>query len=217
MATRARKRDVLPVDAEFDRRMMAAALRLGRNNLGHTKTNPSVGCVLVRSDGDARVIVGRGWTAVGGRPHAEKEARAAAGAAAKGATAYVTLEPCAHEGDVPPCAEALVAAQVARVVTAMEDPDPRTAGKGHARLAAAGISVTTRVLEAEAMRAHSGHIARIRKGRPHVTLKLAVSADGMIGKRVGERMIITGMPAFEAVQAMRTTFDIVMVGIGTVM
>jgi diaminohydroxyphosphoribosylaminopyrimidine deaminase/5-amino-6-(5-phosphoribosylamino)uracil reductase len=216
MATRARKRDAVPVDPDFDRRMMAAALRLGRNNLGHTGTNPAVGCVIVRTAGDARVVVGRGWTAIGGRPHAEKEALAAAGKAAKGATAYVTLEPCAHDGDVPPCSEALVEAQVARVVTAIEDPDPRTAGKGHARLIAAGIPITTGVLAVEAARAHSGHIARIRKGRPHVTLKLAVSADGMIGKRVGERMIITGMPAFEAVQAMRTTFDVVMIGIGTV-
>src|ERR1044072_4294456 len=101
MATGARKRDVVPGDAEFERGMRAAALRVGRNNLGHTKTNPSVGCVLVRTDGDARVIVGRGWTAVGGRPHAAKEALADEGAAAKGATAYVTLEPCAHDGDGP--------------------------------------------------------------------------------------------------------------------
>src|SRR5437868_6108270 len=165
MATRARKRDELAIDPEFDRRMMAAALRLGRNNLGHTGTNPAVGCIIVRSDAEARVVVGRGWTAVGGRPHAEKEALATAGEAARGATAYVTLEPCAHDGKVPPCSEALVEARVARVVTAIEDPDPRTAGKGHARLSAAGISVTTGVLAGEAARAHSGHIARIRKGR----------------------------------------------------
>lgn len=218
MALRLRKAATVPViDTEFDRRMMAAALRLGARNLGHTGTNPAVGCVIVRSDGDARIVVGRGWTAVGGRPHAEKAALAEAGKAAKGGTVYVTLEPCAHEGQVPPCAEALVAAGVARVVSAMEDPDPRTAGKGHGLLAKAGIAVTTGVLSEQAARAHSGHIARIKRGRPHVTLKLAVSADGMIGKRVGERMIITGMPAFEAVQAMRTTYDVVMVGIGTVM
>ena len=216
MAARAKKAAPAPVDPEFDRRMMAAALRLGRRNLGRTGTNPAVGCIIVRTDGDARLVVGRGWTAESGRPHAEKEALAEAGKAAKGATAYVTLEPCAHEGRVKPCAQALADAGVARVVTAMEDPDPSTAGQGHALLEKAGIAVTTGVLAEAAARAHSGHIARIKKGRPHVTLKLAVSADGMIGKRVGERMIITGMPAFEAVQAMRTTFDVVMVGIGTV-
>ncbi len=217
MATRARKPGVPRVDAEFDRRMMASALRLGRRNLGHTGTNPSVGCIIVRQDGDDAIVVGRGWTAIGGRPHAEKEALAEAGKLANGATAYVTLEPCAHEGSVLPCAAALATAGVARVVTAMEDPDPRTAGKGHAMLTAAGVALTTGVLQSEAAALNSGHIARIRKNRPHVTLKLAVSADGMIGKRVGERMIITGMPAFEAVQTMRTTFDVVMVGIGTVM
>jgi diaminohydroxyphosphoribosylaminopyrimidine deaminase/5-amino-6-(5-phosphoribosylamino)uracil reductase len=217
-AARAKKTQApAPIDAEFDRRMMAAVLRLGRRNLGHTGVNPAVGCVIVRESGGDRVVVGNGWTAVGGRPHAEKEALAAAGKAAKGATVYVSLEPCAHEGKVPPCAEALVKAGVARVVTAMEDPDPRTAGRGHALLTAAGIAVTTGVLAAEAAAAHSGHVARIRHGRPHVTLKLAVSADGMIGKKVGERMIITGMAAFDAVQTMRTTFDVVTVGIGTVM
>jgi diaminohydroxyphosphoribosylaminopyrimidine deaminase/5-amino-6-(5-phosphoribosylamino)uracil reductase len=218
MATRAKKATgPLQVDAEFDRRMMAAALRLGRRNLGRTGANPAVGCILVRGEGGARIVVGRGWTAAGGRPHAEKEALAEAGKAARGATAYVTLEPCAHEGEVIPCAAALAKAGVARVVTAMEDPDPRTSGQGHERLRQAGIAVTTGVLASQAAEAHSGHIARIKKHRPHVTLKLAVSADGMIGKRVGERVIITGMAAFDAVQAMRTTFDVVMVGIGTVM
>ncbi len=205
------------IDPEFDRRMMAAALRLGRRNLGQTSPNPAVGCVIVRTDGDAPVVVGRGWTAVGGRPHAEKEALKEAGAAAEGATVYVTLEPCAHKGRVKPCSEALVAAKVARVVSAMADPDPRTQGKGHALLEEAGIAVTTGVLAEEAARAHSGHIQRITKGRPHVSLKLAVSADGMIGTRGGERMIITSAEAFTAVQAMRTDFDLVMVGIGTVL
>lgn len=204
------------IDPEFDRRMMAAALRLGRRNLGQTQTNPAVGCLIVRTDGDAPVVVGRGWTAVGGRPHAEKEALKEAGAAAAGATVYVTLEPCAHKGRVKPCSEALVAAKVARVVSALVDPDPRTQGKGHAVLEAAGIAVTTGVLAEEAAWAHSGHVQRIAKGRPHVTLKLAVSTDGMIGTRGGERMIITGIEAFAAVQAMRTSFDLVMVGIGTV-
>ena len=205
------------IDPEFDRRMMAAALRLGRRNLGQTSPNPAVGCVIVQTRGGEPVVVGRGYTAIGGRPHAEKEALKEAGAKAEGATVYVTLEPCAHKGRVKPCSEALVAARVARVVTAMVDPDPRTQGQGHAVLEAAGIAVTTGVLAEDAARAHSGHIQRITKGRPHVTLKLAVSADGMIGTRGGERMIITSAEAFTAVQAMRTDFDLVMVGIGTVL
>ncbi len=209
------RRNTAPVDPEFDRRMMAAALRLGRRNLGQTHPNPAVGCIIVRTDGATPVVVGRGFTAVGGRPHAEKEALKEAGARAEGATVYVTLEPCAHKGRVKPCSEALVAAKVARVVSAMVDPDPRTQGKGHAVLEEAGIAVTTGVLAAEAARAHSGHIQRITKERPHVTLKLAVSADGMIGTRGGERMIITSEAAFTAVQAMRTDFDLVMIGIGT--
>lgn len=207
----------IAIDAEFDRRMMASALRLGRRNLGQTHPNPAVGCVLVQNVGGQQIVVGHGWTATGGRPHAEAAALAAAGEAARGATAYVTLEPCAHQGRAGPCADALIAAGVGRVVTAMADPDPRTAGHGHSRLEAAGISVTTGVLAEEAARAHAGHIARVTKGRPAVTLKLAVSADGMIGKRAGERMIVTGKPAFDAVQIMRSEFDAVMVGIGTVL
>lgn len=205
----------ISIDAEFDRRMMAAALRLGRYNLGQTHPNPAVGCIIVKTEGNDRVVVARGWTAAGGRPHAEREALTAAGAAAKGATAYVTLEPCAHQGRAKPCSEALIAAGVARVVTALEDPDPRTAGQGHAKLKDAGIAVTTSVLAEEAALAHSGHINRVTKGRPHVTLKLAISADGMIGRRAGERMIVTGKGAFDIVQMMRTEFDVVMIGIGT--
>jgi diaminohydroxyphosphoribosylaminopyrimidine deaminase/5-amino-6-(5-phosphoribosylamino)uracil reductase len=139
----------------------------------------------------------------------------AAGAAAKGATVYVTLEPCAHKGRAKSCSQALVDAGVSRVVGAITDPDPRTSGKGFALLEEAGVAVTTGVLADEAARAHSGHIARVTKGRPHVTLKLAVSADGMIGTRGGERMIITGQPAFDTVQTMRTTFDVVMIGSNT--
>ncbi len=217
MPARRARPEPLPIDPELDRRMMAAALRLGRRNLGRTSPNPAVGCIIVRTDGDSAVVVGRGWTAAGGRPHAEKEALKEAGTAAAGATAYVTLEPCAHTGRAKSCTQALVDAGVGRVVTAMVDPDPRTQGKGHAALEAAGIAVTTGVLADEAARAHSGHIQRIARGRPHVTLKLAVSADGMIGTRGGERMIITDKEAFDAVQAMRTTFDAVMVGIGTVL
>lgn len=204
-----------PIDPALDRRLMAAALRIGRRNLGRTGTNPAVGALIVRPDGTPTVI-GRGWTAVGGRPHAETQALAEAGDAARGATAYVTLEPCAHEGQTPPCAEALVVAGVARVVTTMTDPDPRVSGKGLRILKAAGIEVTSGVLEAEATLAHGGHIRRVTAGRPWVTLKLAISADGMIGRRVGERMMVTGPPAIDRVHAMRSEYDGIMIGIGTV-
>ncbi|MCW5695498.1 MAG: bifunctional diaminohydroxyphosphoribosylaminopyrimidine deaminase/5-amino-6-(5-phosphoribosylamino)uracil reductase RibD [Bauldia sp.] len=204
-------------DAGLDRRYMAAALRLGRANLGRTFPNPAVGALIVRHEPSGPRIVGGGWTAAGGRPHAEVEALAEAGEEARGATAYVTLEPCAHEGHTPPCANALVAAGVSRVVTAIADPDPRVSGRGHAILEAAGIAVTTGVLAADARLAHGGHISRVTRGRPWVILKLAVSADGMIGRREGERMIITGRPAFERVQAIRSECDAVMVGIGTVL
>lgn len=203
------------LDPDADRRFMASALRLGRRNLGQTFPNPAVGALIVRTDEDGPVIVGRGWTAAGGRPHAETIALDEAGEAARGATVYVTLEPCAHSGETPPCAQALIDAGVARVVSAMEDPDSRVAGEGYSLLAQAGVAVTTGILADEAARAHAGHILRVTKGRPHVTLKLAVSADGMIGRREGERMIITGKDAFDAVQAMRTESDAVMIGIGT--
>jgi diaminohydroxyphosphoribosylaminopyrimidine deaminase/5-amino-6-(5-phosphoribosylamino)uracil reductase len=203
------------IDRELDRRFMAAALRLGRRNLGRTYPNPAVGAIVVRNDAAGEVIVGRGWTAPGGRPHAETIALTEAGAAAQGATAYVTLEPCSHQGKTPPCADALIAAKVARVVTAMPDPDPRVNGLGHARLEAAGIAVTTGVLADEAAVVHAGHIIRVTRNRPHIVLKLAVSADGMIGRREGERMIISGRAAFETVQTMRVESDAAMIGIGT--
>jgi len=199
-----------------DRRYMAAALRLGARQLGQTGRNPAVGCIIVGGERRQRVVLGHGVTAVGGRPHAERQALREAGDAARGATVYVTLEPCAHGGE-DSCSHSLAEAGVARVVTAMEDPDPRTAGAGHAHLTTAGVALTTGVMSEEARRAHSGHIARITKQRPHVTLKLAVSADGMIGTRDGERMIITGKPAFDTVQAMRARHDVLMVGIGTVL
>jgi diaminohydroxyphosphoribosylaminopyrimidine deaminase/5-amino-6-(5-phosphoribosylamino)uracil reductase len=202
-------------DPELDRRMMAAALRLGRRNLGQTYPNPAVGALVVRIEEGSPIVVARGWTARGGRPHAEVVALEAAGERAKGATVYVTLEPCSHHGRTPPCADALVAAGVARVVSAMADPDPRVSGQGHKRLEDAGIAVTSGVLTDAAAKAHAGHVTRVTKGRPHVTLKLAVSADGMIGRRAGERMIITSPPSLEAVQAMRAESDAIMVGIGT--
>jgi diaminohydroxyphosphoribosylaminopyrimidine deaminase/5-amino-6-(5-phosphoribosylamino)uracil reductase len=203
------------IDRELDRRFMAAALRIGRRNLGRTYPNPAVGALVVRGDNAGPVIVGRGWTAAGGRPHAETAALTEAGEAARGATVYVTLEPCAHYGKTPPCADALIAAGVGRVVTAMPDPDPRVNGQGHARLEAAGIAVTSGVLAEEAAIAHAGHVFRVTENRPHIVLKLAVSADGMIGRREGERMIISGRAAFETVQAMRVESDAVLIGIGT--
>jgi diaminohydroxyphosphoribosylaminopyrimidine deaminase/5-amino-6-(5-phosphoribosylamino)uracil reductase len=204
-------------DSELDRRLMAATLRLGRRNLGRTWPNPAVGALIARMEGGRPVVVGRGWTAEGGRPHAETIALAEAGDAARGATVYVSLEPCAHIGRTPPCADALVAAGVGRVVYAIGDPDPRVNGAGRAALEKAGIGVTAGVLAEEATRAHAGHIARITKGRPYAILKLAVSADGMIGRRAGERMMITGKPALEVVQTMRAECDAVAVGIGTVL
>ena len=202
---------------ETDRRLMAAALRLGRRNLGQTAPNPAVGAIIVRDGAGEPVVVGRGWTAAGGRPHAETEALAEAGEAARGATAYVTLEPCSHHGKTPPCADALIAAGIARVVYAVDDPDPRVAGGGRAMLEDAGIAVTSGVLRDEAARDLAGHLSRVTRGRPHVILKLAVSADGMIGRREGERMMITSRPALTMVQAMRAEVDAVAIGIGTVL
>jgi len=194
-----------------DRRFMAAAIRLSRRNLGLTATNPSVGTLIVK-DGD---IVGRGVTAIGGRPHAEAEALAEAGALAKGATAYVTLEPCAHHGRTPPCADALVAAGVARVVGAASDPDSRVAGRGYARLRAAGIEVEEGVLAAQSADLLAGYLIRSVNKRPEVTLKLAVSTDGMIGRRGDGQVAITGAAARAQVHRMRAETDAILVGVGT--
>lgn len=190
---------------------MALALSLGARGLGRVWPNPAVGCVIVQ----AGRIYGRGWTAPGGRPHAETQALAQAGQAARGATAYVSLEPCAHHGRTPPCAEALIAAGIVRVVTAMEDPDPRVAGQGHAMLRQAGIAVTTGVLADEARRAHRGFLTRVARGRPMVTLKLATSLDGRIATASGESRWITGPGARRRVHAQRLTHDAVLIGAGT--
>src|SRR5438105_5913268 len=155
-----------------DARFMALALALGRRGLGRTWPNPAVGAVIVR-DG---VIVGRGWTQPGGRPHAEVEALKRARDAARGATLYVTLEPCSHHGKSPPCADAVIAAGIARVVSAIEDPNPEVAGQGHAKLRAAGITVDIGLGAAEAARDNAGHFGRVRDKRPHVILKLAMSS-----------------------------------------
>lgn len=190
---------------------MALALSLGRRGQGKVAPNPAVGCVLVR---DGRII-GRGWTQPGGRPHGEVVALAQAGEAARGATAYVTLEPCAHHGQTPPCAEALIAAGVARVVVAVTDSDPRVAGRGIAMLRDAGIDVTTGVLEAEARADHEGFFRRTEEGRPMVTLKLASSFDGRIATHNGDSQWITDAPARRLTHAMRSRHDAVLVGAGT--
>jgi len=190
---------------------MDHALTLARRGLGNTWPNPAVGCVILR-DG---IVVGRGWTQPGGRPHAEVMALAQAGSAARGATAYVTLEPCAHHGKTPPCAEALVAAGIARVVSAQTDPDPRVAGRGHAILRAAGIAVTEGIREPEARELQRGFLTRVTQGRPMLTLKLAASFDGRIATASGESQWITGADARRHVHALRLSHDAVMVGGGT--
>lgn len=194
-----------------DRRFMQLALTLGRRGLGRTAPNPAVGAVIVK-DG---VIVGRGWTQDGGRPHAEPEALRRAGAQAKGATLYVTLEPCSHVGRSPPCADAVIAAGIARVVSAMPDPNPDVAGQGHARLRAAGIVVDVGLLGDEAARDHAGHISRVVNQRPHVILKLAVSSDDKIGL-AGKPVAITGEETRSRVHLLRAQCDAILVGIGTV-
>ncbi len=192
---------------------MRAALALARRGLGTTWPNPSVGCVIVR---DGRVV-GRGFTAPGGRPHAEPIALGMAGEQARGATAYVTLEPCCHWGQSGPCTDALIAAGIARVVVAATDPDGRVNGKGLATLEAAGISVETGLLEAEALETLIGFNHRVTLGRPMVTLKLASTLDGRIATHGGESQWITGTEARRLGHAMRGRHDAVMVGVGTVL
>jgi len=196
-----------------DVRFMQLALTLGRRGQGRTWPNPAVGAVIVK-DG---VIVGRGWTQPGGRPHAEVEALGRAGDAARGATLYATLEPCSHFGKSPPCADAIIAAGVSRVVSAMADPNPEVAGQGHARLRAAGIAVDIGIGAAEAARDHAGHIRRITEGRPHVILKLAVSSDDKIGAAGGKPVAVTGEAARSRVHLLRAQCDAILVGIGTVL
>jgi diaminohydroxyphosphoribosylaminopyrimidine deaminase/5-amino-6-(5-phosphoribosylamino)uracil reductase len=197
---------------EEDLRWMEAALDLGSRSLGLTAPNPAVGAILVK-DG---AVVGRGTTAPGGRPHAERIAINRAGEAARGATLYVTLEPCSHFGASPPCANAIVEAGVDRVVSAMEDPNPLVAGQGHARLRAGGIAVSVGAGAAQARRDHRGHILRVTTGRPSVTLKLAETADGFAsGGAHDPRLRITGQIANLRVQVMRSTHEAIMIGVGT--
>ena len=196
-----------------DARFMALAFTLGRRGLGNTWPNPAVGAVIVK-DG---AIVGRGWTQPGGRPHAEVEALRHAKKAAQGATMYVTLEPCSHQGQTPPCADAIIKAGIARVVSALEDPNPEVAGQGHARLREKGVIVDVGLGADEARRVHSGHIMRVTHRRPHVTLKLAVSADSKAGLAGRKPAVITAEAARVRVFQMRATSDAIMVGIGTLL
>lgn len=192
--------------------MMRAALALARRSLGRTWPNPAVGCVIVR-DGH---VIARGRTRDGGRPHAEVDALAQAGEAARGATVYVTLEPCAHHGKTPPCADALIAAGVARVVSAMDDPFPDVNGRGHDRIRQAGIAVEVGEGAAEAAEINAGFLLRVREGRPLFHLKLATSLDGDIATPSGESRWITGEAARADVHRLRAIHDAVLVGSGTV-
>jgi diaminohydroxyphosphoribosylaminopyrimidine deaminase / 5-amino-6-(5-phosphoribosylamino)uracil reductase len=192
---------------------MAAAIALAERGRGRTGTNPAVGCIIVREER----VVGCGWTQHGGRPHAEAVALAAAGDNVTGSTIYVTLEPCAHESPRgPACVDALIAAQPARVVAAVTDPDPRTAGRGLETLRAAGIVVEQDVLSAEARRGLAGFLSRMERGRPHVTLKLATSLDGCIAMADGSSRWITGDAARAHTHLERARCDAILVGAGTV-
>jgi diaminohydroxyphosphoribosylaminopyrimidine deaminase/5-amino-6-(5-phosphoribosylamino)uracil reductase len=205
--------DPVNADPGTDAAHMRAALALARRGLGTTWPNPSVGCVVVQGGR----VVGRATTAPGGRPHAEPRALATAGEATRGATVYVTLEPCNHFGQTPPCTEALIEAGVARVVVAMRDPDPRVDGDGLDRLRAAGIAVTEGVLESEAREVAVGFASRMTNHRPLVTLKLATTLDGRIATGSGESRWITAEPARRMAHALRGRHDAVLVGVGTVL
>jgi diaminohydroxyphosphoribosylaminopyrimidine deaminase / 5-amino-6-(5-phosphoribosylamino)uracil reductase len=192
---------------------MAQAIRLARRGLGLAWPNPSVGAVVVAATGE---IAGRGWTAPGGRPHAEAIALDRAGRKAEDSTVYVTLEPCAHEGRGMPCSDAIIASKVKRVVIGVHDPDPRTAGHGIAKLKEAGIEVDVGVLAAEAASVTLGHLMRVTEGRPAVTLKLAVGADGRMPKGDGEPVWITGPAARAHGHLLRAMNDAILVGRGTI-
>lgn len=191
---------------------MQRALELAGRGLGAVWPNPAVGCVLVKN----QKVIGEGWTGRGGRPHAEAEALAAAGAAARGATAYVTLEPCAHQGETGPCAAALIEAGIARVVFAVRDPDPRVSGKGAEMMLQAGIEVAEGLLAEEARQLNEGFFLRILEDRPRVLLKVATSLDGRIAARGGKAKWITGEEARAAGHGLRASSDAILVGVGTV-
>jgi diaminohydroxyphosphoribosylaminopyrimidine deaminase/5-amino-6-(5-phosphoribosylamino)uracil reductase len=210
--------DVAPAaNANDDKRFMALALNLGRRGLGHVWPNPAVGAVIVK-DG---VILARGWTQDGGRPHAESEALKRAKKAAQdsltGATLYVTLEPCSHQGKTPPCADAIIRSGISRVVSALEDPNPEVKGQGHERLRAKGITVDVGLGAEEARRVHAGHIAKVTLGRPHIILKMALSADGKAGLKGRKQVQISGEAARQRVFQLRAQSDVILVGLGTVL
>jgi diaminohydroxyphosphoribosylaminopyrimidine deaminase/5-amino-6-(5-phosphoribosylamino)uracil reductase len=191
---------------------MRAALLLAERGLGRVWPNPAVGCVIVDAAGH---VVGRGWTQPGGRPHAETEALKMAGTAARGATAYVTLEPCSHHGKTPPCADALILAGISRCVVALEDPYPAVNGQGIQRLTAAGVAVEVGLMGEQAEELNLGFLTRIRTGRPAVTLKLATSLDGRIATRSGQSRWITGDAARAQGYRLRATHDAIMIGSNT--
>jgi diaminohydroxyphosphoribosylaminopyrimidine deaminase/5-amino-6-(5-phosphoribosylamino)uracil reductase len=199
-----------------DAYFMDAALQFGRRNMGMAAPNPSVGALIVRTNGVEPIVIARGVTAKGGRPHAETEALKMAGDAAKGATAYVTLEPCAHQSKTPPCANALMQAQVGRVVIAIEDPNPLVSGNGIRMLRDAGIETIVGIGAAQAKIDHAGHFRRVRDGRPHVILKIAVSADGKTGLAGRQPARISGPVSMAEAHILRATSDAIMVGSGTV-
>ena len=193
---------------------MLAALSLARRGLGIVWPNPAVGCVLVRRDLGHRVV-GRGWTQPGGRPHAETEAVHRAGGLAKGATAYVTLEPCNHQGQTGPCAQALIETGIGAAVIALEDPDPRVSGAGIKRLEDAGIKVSVGICEDEARTLNAGYLMRVTQGRPLITLKTATTLDGRVATAKGQSKWITGAPARAFAHGLRADHDAIMIGIGT--
>ena len=197
---------------------MRGALAVAARGLGRVSPSPAVGCVLVAGEGDAARIVGRGWTGRGGAPHAETEALSrarAAGEDPRGATIYVTLEPCAHHGKTPPCANALIESGIARVVGAMEDPDPRVQGRGFARLREAGIGVEIGLLAEEAARLNAGFLTRLRHSRPLITLKMATGLDGRIAPREGERAKMSGEDSHRWAHRLRSDHDAILVGART--
>ncbi|HEX2555800.1 MAG TPA: bifunctional diaminohydroxyphosphoribosylaminopyrimidine deaminase/5-amino-6-(5-phosphoribosylamino)uracil reductase RibD [Microvirga sp.] len=200
-----------------DERCMRLALALGARHLGLTWPNPSVGAVVVDESGAEPVILAQGITQPGGRPHAERVALEAAGERARGATLYVSLEPCSHHGVTPPCIDAVRDFGIARVVTALEDPDTRVSGRGHAILRQAGVTVLCGVLADEATRSHRGHILRVTEGRPSVMLKLARTADGYAARKGGGRLMISGARSNARTHLIRARHDAIMVGIGTVL
>ena len=201
------------MSAKRDGHFMRQALSLARRGLGRVWPNPAVGCVIVKQDR----VVGRGWTQPGGRPHAEAEALTRAGNESFGATAYVTLEPCAHHGETPPCAEALVGAGVARAVIAIRDPDTRVAGRGIEILKAAGVEITENVEAGAARNLNIGFLSRVERGRPFVGLKVATSLDGKIATASGHSQWITGSEARALVHQLRDQHDAILTGIGTVL